>query len=129
MDRKRLSRQISEYLNKNKSATCDDMQKFADKLGIDIKEVRCEVLNMAKLFSIFWLGGRGPEKGIKISNVDPKELKMGIKVELEHCPNKVIATKIALDHLAEEGLERYYTNLINMEKAIKEKRKTIELIF
>jgi hypothetical protein len=84
---------------------------------------------LAKLFAEFWNGGRAKEKGITIKDVDQNELNMGKKIEKEHCNNEMIATKIALDHLAEEGLDHYYTNLINMEKAIKEKRKTIELIF
>lgn len=40
---------------------------------------------------------------------DPKELKMGIKVEQEHTTNKSIAEIIAKHHLAEDP--KYYTKL------------------
>jgi hypothetical protein len=43
------------------------------------------------------------------SKVDPKELKMGIKVEMEHTNDPKKAEKIALQHLAEDP--KYYTKL------------------
>jgi hypothetical protein len=47
--------------------------------------------------------------------VDPKELKMGIKVEMEHTTNPEEAKIIALQHLAEDP--KYYTKLatLNLE--------------
>ena len=49
-------------------------------------------------------------------DVDPKQLKMGIKVEMEHVPDgtspslaKEIARRITLDHLAENA--QYYSLL------------------
>jgi hypothetical protein len=73
--------------------------------------------------------GNADKKNFKEEDADPNELAMGIKIEHEHTADPTIAKKIALDHLSEEGLEKYYTNLTNMEKAIKEKRKSIELVF
>lgn len=52
-------------------------------------------------------GGKGDSLSEK--DVDPKELKMGIKVELEHTKNSNLAKEIALDHLAEDP--KYYTKL------------------
>jgi len=46
-------------------------------------------------------------------DVDPKELAMGIKVEMEHTKNKEMAKKIALDHLYEDP--KYYTKLKKIE--------------
>jgi len=43
-----------------------------------------------------------------------KELKLGIKIELEHTNKKEIAKEIALDHLSE--IPDYYTRLVKMEK-------------
>lgn len=43
------------------------------------------------------------------NKVDPKELEMGIKVEMEHTDDKEEAKKIALQHLAE--VPDYYTKL------------------
>jgi hypothetical protein len=58
--------------------------------------------------------GRAADKNVTEKDVDPKELKMGIEIEMEHTDNKVKAKKIALDHLAE--LPDYYTRLKAMEK-------------
>jgi hypothetical protein len=42
-----------------------------------------------------------------------QQLKLGIKVELEHTRDRAMAKEIALDHLAE--LPDYYTRLDKME--------------
>ena len=60
--------------------------------------------------------GLAQKKGITEKDVDPKELAMGIKIEMEHTDNKQLAKHIALDHLAEKGGEKYYTRLKDMEK-------------
>jgi len=62
--------------------------------------------------------GRAKEKGLKEEDCDPKELKMGIKVEYEHTSNPEIAKRIALDHLAE--CPDYYTRLAKMEMGCEE---------
>ena len=51
-------------------------------------------------------------------DVDPKELKMGIEVEMEHTDDKAKAKIIALQHLAEDP--KYYTKLksLDLEEAI-----------
>ena len=50
----------------------------------------------------------------KKPNIDPKQLSMGIKVEHEHVKSKLLATKIAKDHLTEDST--YYTKLKTIEK-------------
>ena len=57
--------------------------------------------------------GKAKEKGITKDDVDPKQLKMGTKVEYEHTSSEFIAQRIALDHLAE--CDDYYTRLKEME--------------
>lgn len=53
------------------------------------------------------------------------ELKMGVKVELEHTKDKTIAKDIAMDHLAE--MPDYYTRLNKLEDtAIKYWKKEIK---
>lgn len=54
------------------------------------------------------------EPTISEKDVDPKELEMGIEVELEHVSTKEEAKIIALHHLAEDP--HYYTKLTKMEK-------------
>jgi len=56
-------------------------------------------------------GGLG--ENLNPSDVDQKQLEMGIKVELEHSGNVDLAQEIALDHLAEDP--KYYTKLLKME--------------
>jgi len=48
----------------------------------------------------------------KEKEVDPKELKMGIKVEMEHTDDPAKAKVIALQHLAEDP--KYYTKLVSL---------------
>jgi tRNA nucleotidyltransferase (CCA-adding enzyme) len=57
-------------------------------------------------------GGLGDK--LKPEDVDPKELEMGIKVEMEHTDNKELAKEVALDHLSE--MKDYYSKLEKMEK-------------
>ena len=45
---------------------------------------------------------------------NPKELAMGIEVELEHTDDPQIAMEIAMDHLKEDP--RYYTKLKKIHK-------------
>ncbi len=65
----------------------------------------------------FFNGGVFIKSGMKFSDVDRKQLDLGVRVELEHTDNKAIALKIALDHLAEDP--EYYTKLARMEGAAK----------
>lgn len=78
------------------------------------------LLNLANVFiSKFLCAGMAYNKGTCVCDVNPKELAMGIEVEYEHTSCKTLATKIALDHLAE--IEDYYTRLKRMEdEAFKE---------
>ena len=50
-----------------------------------------------------------------------KQLKLGIKTEMEHTRNKGIAKEIAKDHLTE--FPKYYTALIKMERSLKGGRR------
>ena len=52
------------------------------------------------------------QKPSKEEDVDPKELKMGIKVEMEHTDDPSKAKIIALQHLAEDP--KYYTKLASL---------------
>jgi len=56
-------------------------------------------------------GGIGDETGP--ADVDAEQLRMGIKVELEHTGDRLLATEIALDHLTEDP--EYYTKLARIE--------------
>lgn len=101
---------IKLFQGKKKITDSKDFHPLADKLGITSDEL--EEMAYAMLQS-FWSNGRAMEKGMKF-DVDDNELKMGIEVEYEHTNNKIMAYRIAIDHLAE--IPDYYTRLAKMEK-------------
>ena len=77
-----------------------------------------QVYEFAARFAKFLLNGLAVKKGVGPEDVDPEELKMGIEVEREHCGGDTgIATRIALDHLAE--FPKYYSMLKFMEAYLK----------
>lgn len=56
----------------------------------------------------------GLSKGKKITDFDEKQIKKGMKIEMEHTRNKKMAQRIAMDHLVENP--KYYTYLEKMER-------------
>lgn len=61
----------------------------------------------------FWWVGKANERNITVDDVDPYELEIGTKIEMEHTDSQGIAARIALDHLAEHP--DYYHGLNFME--------------
>ena len=49
-----------------------------------------------------------------------RQLKIGIKTEMEHTKSKKIAERIAKDHLRE--YPTYYTELVKMESKLKKRK-------
>jgi len=86
----------------------DQVHEFAERLGINPHKLEQTIY---KLLGSFLGAGRSLDfKG----TYNPEELSKGIEIEMEHTTNKVIAERIARDHLAE--FSDYYTRLIKMEK-------------
>ncbi|MBP7603249.1 MAG: hypothetical protein KBA15_04945 [Spirochaetes bacterium] len=56
----------------------------------------------------------GYADGKDITRYDLDQLILGIKIELEHTSNRLIALEIAADHL--EEIPDYYTRLEEMEE-------------
>lgn len=56
---------------------------------------------------------------VKGCNVDKKQLRLGIPIEMEHTNNPKIAERIARQHLCEFKGKNYYTELIKMERKLK----------
>jgi hypothetical protein len=73
-----------------------------------------EIILSESLKELVDLTGLADKKKITEKDVDQEQLKMGIKVEMEHTKDKEVAKQIALDHLAE--IPDYYTRLAKMEK-------------
>jgi len=104
---------LIEFFTKNKNPEDSKVHDLADKLGIDAHELESQVYSI--LSDIFTAGMYNDKiKSDPKFKVDPKELAMGIKVEMEHTTNPVIAERIALDHLSE--IKDYYTRLKKMEQ-------------
>jgi len=61
--------------------------------------------------------------GVSLKQIN-REIEMGIKVELEHVDDKVLAKEIAMDHLFE--IPDYYTRLKKMETEAKKELKIKE---
>lgn len=101
---------IMDFFADNPSPKDDAVHALAEKLGIEPDDFETHIYFI--LGSILGTGKAKKEK-LKEKDVDPKELAMGIKVEMEHTNNKAIAKRISLDHLAE--LPDYYTRLKKME--------------
>ena len=66
-------------------------------------------MNFKQYFEQVNLTGLADKRGVTEQDVDQEQLKIGIKVEMEHTDDPKVAKKIALDHLAEEP--QYYTKL------------------
>lgn len=49
--------------------------------------------------------------------IDPKQIAIGTKIEMEHTSNPAVARKIAIDHLRE--FPDYYSHLIPMERKLR----------
>lgn len=107
-----IQMKIMDLLKNNPSPPDDVIHAFSDKEKIDTHKFEAYIYDI--LGSILG-AGRAKEKGFEEKDADPKELKMGIKVEMEHTTNPLIAKRISLDHLAE--MSDYYTKLAAMEKA------------
>lgn len=67
--------------------------------------------------------GKFIENGVKevkkFPRFDPKQLKIGTKIEMEHTSSKKKAEQIAKDHLKE--YPNYYTKFIKWEKTLKKR--------
>jgi predicted transcriptional regulator len=85
-----------------------------------------EVMEEIDFVADFLEAGKAYEAGYHDDSVDEGELDMGIKVEMEHTTNPLIAKRIALDHLTE--LPDYYTRLEKMEEEGKDELQIDEAL-
>ncbi|MCK5017090.1 MAG: hypothetical protein KAS32_08455 [Candidatus Peribacteraceae bacterium] len=99
-------------LFKSKDTPPDDSQvhDLADKMGINPHEFEGHIYMILHSY-IKTIIGR--HNDIPDEQFDPEELKMGIKVEMEHTDNINLSKRITKDHLSE--ITDYYTRLNKME--------------
>lgn len=80
---------------------------FNDIFGWYSEKLANIILNKLTMKEGHLPGGKGEK--LNPADVDPKELEMGMKHELEHTSDPEVAKEIALDHLAEDP--HYYSRL------------------
>lgn len=103
-----VSTKIFDFFKDNPSPSDDQVHDFSKSLGIEPDHFESIIYKILGSFL-----GAGKSKDFK-GNYDPEQLKMGIKVEMEHTTDPEISARIARDHLAE--IPDYYTRLLKMEK-------------
>jgi len=107
-ENKNITVTIIEWFVKNPYPKDEAVHKFAESLGIEHDVFEAKIYS---ILSSFLSEGRSKKF---TGTYDPKQLKMGVKVEMEHTTDPLISEKISKDHLAE--IADYYTRLYRMEK-------------
>ena len=98
---------IINFFKKNPKPTDDEVHSFAESEGINKHKFEEIIYELLGSFL-----GEGRSKDFK-GKYDPEQIKMGIKVEMEHTTSPLLSLKIAQDHLSE--FKDYYTRLAKME--------------
>lgn len=104
-----LRKKLIDFFTKYKDPSDKLVHQFAEKVGMDAHQLEEEIYG---ILSDFFASGEyyeNPE-----TELDPEELRTGIKVEMEHTGCPLIAERIAKDHLVE--FPDYYTRLVKMEQ-------------
>jgi len=108
-----LKLELMDFFKENPNPPDDEVHKFAENKGIDAHELEAAIYS---ILGSFLSAGRSKDF---TGEYDPKEMKMGLKIEMEHTTDPKIAEKITKDHLAE--FPNYYTALTKMEDGLKSK--------
>lgn len=116
---KDIEERLFDFFSTKQTRKDPSVHNLAESLGVDPDDVE-EVVY--KLLQSFLSAGKFFESGKKESDFDPKEIEIGIKVEMEHTNNPKIAKRIALDHIVESLPVSYYTKLAAMEKEIENEK-------
>jgi hypothetical protein len=106
-DDKEIKTKLFDFFSKNPSPKDEKVHEFAESLGMKPDDLESHIYKIIGSFI-----GAGRSVGFK-GEYDPKELEMGIKVEMEHTSDPMLSEKTAKDHLAE--IKNYYTRLKKME--------------
>lgn len=102
-----MEEKIAKFLKENPKLDNQKLKEFCMNEGITSAVFYGYLYDM---LGAFWGAGESLEFD---GEYDPEQLEMGIKVEMEHTTNQLIAERIAKDHLAE--MSDYYTKLAIME--------------
>jgi len=111
---KMTAKAIAQLFLKNSNPSESTLNAIGAKYKMSPRDVKSIVSSLSKSkAAVDHLKKEGLHKEGDTMEVDPKELKLGIKIEMEHTSSKGVAREIALDHLHEDS--KYYTHLIEME--------------
>jgi len=113
---KSFNDQVISFFKKHPSPSDNEVHNFAESLGIspdELEEIIYNILSTELDKSDIIPGGLADKK--EKSDFDPKKIKQGVEVELEHTDDPAIASEIAMDHLMED--QEYYHKLKTIEKS------------
>lgn len=113
--RRKLAQRKAAIKRRTKSAQANRKRKRSMKKRRYISNIREASETVKKVLS--HLKRKDEAKNQPDDKYNPKELAMGIEVELEHTDSIEAAKEIAKDHL--EEYPDYYTRLAKMEKSAK----------
>lgn len=119
-DKMGLSKALIDMFTLYSDVTDDMIKKLANNLNIPEEVLENEIY--AILTSFFNKGKSRENPNVPI---DPNELRTGIKMEMEHTDNPLIAEKISKDHLS-SGDALYYTHLAMMESQYEGKSNSVD---
>lgn len=116
----KIDNTIIEMITSNEEINDSIVHATSERLGIDTHIFEGYIYNLLKSFI---KAGKSIEKNFKEEAADPKQLEIGIEVEMEHTTNRIISKKIALDHLSEQA--DYYSKLV--ESGIVDEQEAIDV--
>lgn len=117
-DKLGVSKAIIDMFTLYPEVTDDMIKKLAKTLDLPKDVLENEIY---AVLSSFLNKGRSRENSN--APIDPEQLRAGIKIEMEHTSNPMIAEKIAKDHLTE--IATYYTHLATMEAELSGKKTDV----
>jgi len=128
MASKQVVVEVTKFLLANPKPSDSEMHEWAKGKGLDIHDVEAVCYELAAKFIAFMNSGNAKKVGFTKGQADPEQLKMGIKVEMEHTDDPVLAEKITLDHLSENRAsnKKYYTKLDGVEKELEAEDKKMD---
>lgn len=109
-----LRNKIIEFFKENPNPEDEAVHEFAEREGISPPELETQIYALLTEKLQIKIG---KHNDMPDSDFDPKELKMGEKIEMEHTDDPNIAKSISKDHLSECKI--YYTLLNKMEQQCK----------
>jgi len=108
---KNIQQRIVDVLQRTSNPFDLDATTIAKKSGLSVDEVNKQLFAM--IIDLFCFGRSAGKK----TSFDSKQISKGMKVEMEHTRNPLIAFKIVQDHLTESSSWKvpYYSALDKME--------------